>query len=38
MTTAFAETSYSFETVNYPDDTFTQLLGVNNDGIIAGYR
>ena len=38
MTTAFAATSYTFETVNYSGDTFTQLLGIDNGGIIAGYH
>ena len=31
-------TSYSFQDVNYPGDTFTQLLGINNRGVIAGYH
>ena len=31
-------TSYSFQEVNYPHDTFTQLLGINNEGVIAGYH
>ena len=26
----FAQTSYNFKTINYPDDAFTQLLGINN--------
>ena len=30
--------SYTFLTANYPGDTFTQLLGVNNSVIIAGYH
>ena len=38
MTTAFAQTSYTFETVNYSGDTFTQLLGINNGGVVAGYH
>jgi uncharacterized membrane protein len=38
MSTAFAQVNYSFETVNYPGDTFTQLLGINNSGSIAGYH
>ncbi len=38
MTSAFAQTTYSFQTVNYPGDTFTQLLGINNSGDIAGYH
>ena len=31
-------TTYNFETINYPGDTFTQLLGINNSGRIAGYH
>ena len=31
-------TLYSFEEVNYPGDSFTQLLGINNAGVIAGYH
>lgn len=30
--------SYNFKTINYPHDTFTQLLGVNISGEIAGYH
>jgi probable HAF family extracellular repeat protein len=30
--------TYTFTEVNYPDDTFTQLLGINNSGVIAGYH
>ena len=33
-----ADTIYSFQTVNFPGDTFTQLLGINNSGTIAGYH
>ena len=33
-----AQTSYSFKTVIYPHDTFTQLLGINNSDRIAGYH
>src|ERR1700688_2002847 len=33
-----ADTVYSFETVIFPGDTFTQLLGINNAGKIAGYH
>jgi hypothetical protein len=33
-----ATTTYSFETVTYPNDTFTQLLGINNSEVIAGYH
>jgi len=40
MASAFAQTTtaYKFETINDPDDTFTQLLGINNAGKIAGYH
>jgi hypothetical protein len=34
----FAQTSYNFQTINYPHDTFTQLLGINVSGEIAGYH
>ena len=34
----FAQTSYKFQTINYPHDTFTQLLGINVKGEIAGYH
>src|SRR5258708_7040655 len=37
VSAAFAQT-YNFQTINYPGDTFTQLLGVNNSNIIAGYH
>jgi hypothetical protein len=37
MSTAFAQT-YNFQTVDYPGDTFTQLLGINNSNEIAGYH
>jgi hypothetical protein len=30
--------TYSFQDVNYPGDTFTQLLGINNSSVIAGYH
>lgn len=29
---------YSFETIESPGDSFTQLLGINSGGIIAGYH
>ena len=29
---------YSFQDVNYPGDSFTQLLGINNASVIAGYH
>ena len=38
MSAAFAQTSYNFKTVDYPGDSFTQLLGINNSGDIAGYH
>jgi hypothetical protein len=38
VSSAFAQTNYSFTTVNYPNDTFTQLLGINNSDDIAGYH
>ena len=31
-------TMYSFQDVNYPGDSFTQLLGINNASVIAGYH
>ena len=37
MSNAFAQ-SYNFQTVNYPGDTFTQLLGINDSNQIAGYH
>ncbi len=37
-TSMWGQASYSFQTVNYPGDTFTQLLGVNNSLLIAGYH
>ena len=33
-----AQISYTFKTVNFPTDVFTQLLGINNFGAIAGYH
>ncbi len=33
-----AQTNYSFTTIDYSGDTFTQLLGINNQGVIAGYH
>jgi hypothetical protein len=33
-----AQTSYSFKTIDYPHDSFTQLLGLNDLGEIAGYH
>ncbi len=37
-TSMWAQTNYSFQTVNYPNDNFTQLLGINNSLLIAGYH
>lgn len=37
MSTAFAQT-YNYQTINYPGDTFTQLLGINDSNQIAGYH
>jgi hypothetical protein len=31
-------TTYKFENIKYPHDTFTQLLGINNRDEIAGYH
>jgi probable HAF family extracellular repeat protein len=33
-----AQTTYSFKDVNYPGDTFTQFLGINNSDVVAGYH
>jgi uncharacterized membrane protein len=30
--------TYSFKTINFTGDPFTQLLGINDDGLIAGYH
>ena len=38
LSAAAQDTSYTFETIIYPGDTFTQLLGINNSGTIAGYQ
>src|SRR5260370_9926865 len=32
------ETRFSFRTVIFPGDTFTQLLGINDFEVIAGYH
>lgn len=37
-TSMWAQAAYSYQTVNYPGDTFTQLLGINNSLLIAGYH
>lgn len=33
-----AQTTYNFQTVDFTNDKFTQLLGINNSNIIAGYH
>jgi hypothetical protein len=38
MSSAYAQVNYSFLTVDFPTDTFTQLLGINHSGEIAGYH
>jgi hypothetical protein len=30
--------TYEFKTVDFPNDPFTQLLGINDEGVIAGYH
>ncbi len=35
---AMLASDYNFTQVNYPNDNFTQLLGINNSGVIAGYH
>ncbi len=34
----YAGTNYTVETVQFPGDTFTQLLGINNTDTIAGFH
>lgn len=38
LCTSAAFAQYNYQTINYPDDTFTQLLGINNSNYIAGYH
>jgi hypothetical protein len=38
LCTTLSAQTYRFETINYPGDTFTQLLGINNSFLIAGYH
>jgi hypothetical protein len=33
-----AQTTYNFHAINYPHDTFTQVLGINFGGEVAGYH
>ena len=35
---ALAQINYTFQTVKAPGAGFTQLLGINKNGVIAGYR
>jgi uncharacterized membrane protein len=35
---ALAQITYTFRTITYPGDTFTQTLGINNGDEIAGYH
>jgi probable HAF family extracellular repeat protein len=37
-TALWGQGSYTFVIANYPNDTFTQLLGINNSLRIAGYH
>ena len=30
--------SYNVQTVSFPGDTFTQLLGINDQSVIVGYH
>ena len=38
VVTPAAATTYTFTEVNFAGDTFTQLLGINKNGVIAGYH
>jgi uncharacterized membrane protein len=38
MSAVAGAASYSFQRVVFPNDTFTQLLGINDAGLIAGYH
>lgn len=42
MSPAFAQVDYTFDNVQYSSggtvDTFTQFLGINNQGVVAGYH
>lgn len=35
---AQSDINYEFHTYNYPNDTFTQFLGINKKGVVAGYH
>jgi hypothetical protein len=32
------EDGFHFQTISFPDDTFAQLLGINDSDMIAGYH
>ncbi len=38
MSISARENRFSFQTVIFPGDTFTQLLGINDSDVIAGYH
>jgi hypothetical protein len=38
QTDSDSSSSYTFTTINFTGDTFTQLLGINNSNEIAGYH
>jgi hypothetical protein len=38
LSASASATGYSFRTVIFPTDTFTQLLGINDFDVIAGYH
>lgn len=38
MSAVAGAASYSFQRVVFPNDTFTQLLGINDSDLIAGYH
>jgi hypothetical protein len=33
-----SDINYEFKTVDFPNDPFTQLLGINDENVIAGYH
>jgi hypothetical protein len=38
MSALASAAGFSFQTVIFPGDTFTQLLGINDFDLIAGYH
>src|SRR5271166_3189692 len=36
-TSLWGQAAYSFQTINYPNDTFTQFIGINNIGTTDGF-